>query len=302
MRKMKDLQYSAEVKEALDKHLPLVALESTVITHGLPMPKNLEVARALEDSVKSGGAVPATIAILNGEIHIGLEVEELDHLASSRTVAKVSRRDIAGTLLKKYDGGTTVSGTMTLAEMAGLKIFATGGIGGVHRGNWMDVSADLPTLGCLPLIVVCSGAKSILDLPATREYLETSGVPVLGYRVEEFPAFYSKESGLKVDYRVDTPGEIAEFAKLHWDLGLASAVLVTVPVPDEFAIPTDEMDQSINQALEDMEKKGISGAASTPFLLAKVSELTGERSLRSNVALLKNNARVAGEIAVDYYR
>jgi pseudouridine-5'-phosphate glycosidase len=302
MRKMKELQYSAEVKEAIEKHLPLVALESTVITHGLPMPKNLEVARALEDSVKSGGAVPATIAILNGEIHIGLEVEELDHLASSRTVAKVSRRDIAGTLLKKYDGGTTVSGTMTLAEMAGLKIFATGGIGGVHRGNWMDVSADLPTLGCLPLIVVCSGAKSILDLPATREYLETSGVPVLGYRVEEFPAFYSKESGLKVDYRVDTPGEIAEFAKLHWDLGLASAVLVTVPVPDEFAIPTDEMDQSINQALEDMEKKGISGAASTPFLLAKVSELTGERSLRSNVALLKNNARVAGEIAVDYYR
>lgn len=299
---MKNLHYSSEVKKAIDDRLPLVALESTVITHGLPMPKNFEVAQALERSVKSAGAVPATIAIINGEIHIGLENTELDHLASSKTVSKVSRRDIAGTLLKKYDGGTTVSGTMTLAEMAGLKIFATGGIGGVHRGNWMDVSADLPTLARLPLIVVCSGAKSILDLFATREYLETSGIPVLGYRVDEFPAFYSKGSGLKVDYRVDTAVEIAEFAKLHWGLGLDSAVLVTVPVPDEFAIPSGEMDQYINQALEEMEKRGITGAASTPFLLAKVSELTGEKSLRSNVALLKNNARVAGEIAVEYYR
>jgi len=299
---MKNLHYSSEVKKAIDDRLPLVALESTVITHGLPMPKNFEVAQALEGSVKSAGAVPATIAIINGEIHIGLENTELDHLASSKTVSKVSRRDIAGTLLKKYDGGTTVSGTMTLAEMAGLKIFATGGIGGVHRGNWMDVSADLPTLARLPLIVVCSGAKSILDLPATREYLETSGIPVLGYQVDEFPAFYSKGSGLKVDYRVDTTGEIAEFAKLHWGLGLDSAVLVTVPVPDEFAIPSGEMDQYINQALEEMEKRSITGAASTPFLLAKVSELTGEKSLRSNVALLKNNARVAGEIAVEYYR
>ena len=299
---MKNLQFSTEVKKALEKHLPIVALESTVITHGLPMPKNLEVAQALENSVKSSGAVPATIAILNGKIHIGLENEDLNHLASSKTVAKVSRRDIAGTILKNMDGGTTVSGTMTLAEMAGLKIFATGGIGGVHRGNWMDVSADLPTLGRLPLIVVCSGAKSILDLTATREYLETSGIPVLGYQVDDFPAFYSIKSGLKVDYRLDTPGEIAEFAKLHWELGLTSAVLVTVPVPDEFAIPSDEMDQYIDQALKEMEKSHISGAASTPFLLAKVSELTGEKSLRSNVALLKNNARVAGEIAVEFYR
>jgi len=299
---MKKLQYSADVKKALKENLPLVALESTVITHGLPMPKNLEVARSLEDSVKSNGAIPATIAILNGEIHIGLDEGELDHLASSRNVVKVSRRDIAGTLLKNYDGGTTVSGTMTLAEMAGIKIFTTGGIGGVHRGNRMDVSADLPTLARLPLIVVCSGAKSILDLPATREYLETSGVPVLGYRVGEFPAFYSKESGLKVDYQVDTPGEISEFAKLHWGLGLDSAVLVTVPVPDEFAIPSAEMDLHIGRALEEMEKRGVTGAASTPFLLAKVSELTGEKSLRSNVALLKNNAQIAGEIAVEFYR
>jgi pseudouridine-5'-phosphate glycosidase len=299
---MKDLQFSTEVIDALGKHLPIVALESTVITHGLPMPKNLEVAQALEESVKISGAVPATIAILDGKIHIGLEDEELQHLAASKSVVKVSRRDIAGTILKNFDGGTTVSGTMILAEMAGLKIFATGGIGGVHRGNWMDVSADLPTLGRLPLIVVCSGAKSILDLPATREYLETSGIPVLGYQADDFPAFYSQKSGMKVDYRVDTPGEIAEFVKLHWELGLTSAVLVTVPVPDEYAIPSDEIDLYIEQALIEMETNHISGAASTPFLLAKVSELTGEKSLRSNVALLKNNARVAGEIAVEFYR
>lgn len=299
---MIQLQFSVEVKKALENQSPLVALESTVITHGLPMPKNLEVARALENAVKSSGAVPATIAILKGKIHIGLEGDELNHLAASKTVAKVSRRDIAGTLIKVLDGGTTVSGTMTLAEMAGLRVFATGGIGGVHRGNWMDISADLPTLAHLPLIVVCSGAKSILDLPATREYLETSGIPVLGYQVSEFPAFYSKNSGLKVDFRVDTPVEIAEFAKLHWSLGLTSAVLVTVPVPDEYAIPSGEIDLFIEQALAEMEKNNISGAESTPFLLARVSELTGEKSMRSNIALLKNNARVAGEIAVEFYR
>jgi len=191
---------------------------------------------------------------------------------------------------------------MTLAEMAGLKIFATGGIGGIHRGNLTDVSADLPSLARIPLMVVCSGAKSILDLPATREYLETAGIPVIGYQTNEFPAFYSKESGLKVDFNLDSPTEIARFAKQHWDLGLGSAVLVTVPVPDEFAIPASEMDGFIDQALEEMEHQGIKGAASTPFLLAKVSELTGEKSMRSNVALLKNNARVAGEIAVEFYR
>ena len=191
---------------------------------------------------------------------------------------------------------------MTLAEMAGLKIFATGGIGGIHRGNLTDVSADLPSLARIPVMVVCSGAKSILDLPATREYLETVGVPVIGYQTNEFPAFYSKESGLKVDFKLDSPAEIANFAKLHWELGLGSAILVTVPVPDEFAIPPSEMNGFIDQALEEMELKGIKGAASTPFLLSKVSELTGEKSMRSNIALLKNNARVAGEIAVEYYR
>ncbi len=299
---MEKINYSANVKQALADESPIVALESTVITHGLPMPKNLEVAQSMEDSVLSSGAIPATIGVLGGDIHIGLEPDELERLASSKSAVKISRRDIAGALLKKLDGGTTVSGTMTLAEMAGLKIFATGGIGGIHRGNLTDVSADLPSLARIPVMVVCSGAKSILDLPATREYLETVGVPVIGYQTNEFPAFYSKESGLKVDFKLDSPVEIAKFAKLHWELGLGSAILVTVPVPDEFAIPASEMDGFIDQALEEMEHLGIKGAASTPFLLSKVSELTGEKSMRSNIALLKNNARVAGEIAVEYYR
>jgi pseudouridine-5'-phosphate glycosidase len=256
----------------------------------------------MEESVISSSAVPATIGILGGDIHIGLEADELERLATSKSAVKISRRDIAGAMLKNLDGGTTVSGTMTLAEMAGLKIFATGGIGGVHRGNLMDVSADLPTLARIPLIVVCSGAKSILDLPSTREYLETAGIPVIGYQTSKFPAFYSRDSGLKVDFQLDSPAEIARFAKLHWELGLSSAVLVTVPVPEESAIPATEMEGFINQALEEMEHQGVKGAASTPFLLSKVSELSGEKSMSSNIALLKNNARVAGEIAVQYYR
>jgi len=296
------LNYSEEVGNALRNHLPIVALESTVITHGLPTPKNLEVARALEESIRSLGVVPATIGILTGDIHIGLTEDQLKALAFSKNVAKVSRRDIAGTMIKKMNGGTTVSGTITLAKMAGLKIFATGGIGGVHRGNLMDISADLPTLANLPILVICSGAKSILDLQATREYLETAGIPVLGYGTHEFPAFYSSNSGLKVDYRIDTPAEAAQFAKLHWDLGLDSAVLVTVPIPKEFDIPFAEMEQIIERALEEMETQKISGAAATPFLLARVSQLTGEKSLASNIALLKNNACVAAQIAIEFYR
>jgi len=296
------LNYSEEVGNALRNHLPIVALESTVITHGLPTPKNLEVARALEESIRSLGVVPATIGILTGDIHIGLTEDQLKALAFSKNVAKVSRRDIAGTMIKKMNGGTTVSGTITLAKMAGLKIFATGGIGGVHRGNLMDISADLPTLANLPILVICSGAKSILDLQATREYLETAGIPVLGYGTHEFPAFYSSNSGLKVDYRIDTPAEAAQFAKLHWDLGLDSAVLVTVPIPKEFDIPFAEMEQIIERALGEMETQKISGAAATPFLLARVSQLTGEKSLASNIALLKNNACVAAQIAIEFYR
>lgn len=299
---MIQINYSSQIKKALAAKAPIVALESTVITHGLPVPKNLETALMMENSIKTSGAVPATIAILKGQMTIGLEKSQIEELANSKDSVKVSRRNIAGAILNKLDGGATVSGTLTLANMAGLKVFATGGIGGVHRGNRVDISADLPTLGKMPLIVVCSGAKSILDLPATREYLETAGIPVLGYRTDEFPAFYSRESGLKVDYRVDTPLEVAQFAKLHWELGLNSAVLVTVPVPEEFAIPGSEMDGFIEKALAEMENRKISGSSVTPFLLARVSELTGDKSMKSNIALLRNNAKVAGEIAVEFYR
>lgn len=296
------LHYKNEVKSAIENNQPIVALESTVITHGMPKPKNYETAIAMEESVRSAGAIPATIAIYAGEIKIGLTQGQLGDLAASLDVIKVSRRDIAGTLIKKSNGGTTVSGTMTLATLAGLKVFATGGIGGVHRGNLMDVSADLPTLAKLPLIVVCSGAKSILDLPSTREYLETAGIPVVGYQTDDFPAFYSTSSGLKVDYRFDSVEEVAHFARLHWSLGLNSAILVTVPVPSRSAISVEEMDEYINQAMDEMQASHIIGAATTPFLLKRVSELSGEKSLRSNIDLLINNASVAGKIAVELYR
>lgn len=299
---MKSFNYSTDVKKALENNSPLVALESTVITHGLPIPKNFETAAAMEESVQDAGAIPATIGILDGKIHVGLERTQLRDLSNSREKVKVSRRDIAGAMIKRQNGGTTVSGTMTISELAGLKIFATGGIGGVHRGNQMDISADLPTLAKVPVIVVCSGAKSILDLPSTREYLETAGIPVIGYRTDEFPAFYSIESGLKVDYRFDSPKEISEFAKIHWSLGLTSAVLVTVPVPDKSAIPAAEMDIFIEQALKEMHFNNVSGSAATPFLLGRVSELSGGKSQKSNIDILINNAHVAGEIAVEFYR
>ncbi len=215
---------------------------------------------------------------------------------------KVSRRDIAGAITKRLDGGTTVSGTMTIAALAGIKVFATGGIGGVHRGNHMDISADLPTLANVPIIVVCSGAKSILDLAKTREFLETEGVPIIGFQTEELPAFYSPSSGLKVDFRFDTPQEIANFAKAHWGLGLTTAVLVAVPPPAESALPADYMEEMINQAIAEAEEHHISGAATTPFLLDRLSNQTGKRSLESNIALLVNNAHIAGKIAVEFYR
>jgi len=299
---LNNLYFSSEVNDALKNNLPIVALESTVITHGLPIPKNLETAIAMENTVRSAGSIPATICLIEGLIRIGLDNSQLETLSRSKDAIKVSIRDMAGALLNKNYGGTTVSGTMSIANMVGVKIFATGGIGGVHRDNHMDISADLPALSKIPLLVVCSGAKSILDLPATREYLETAGIPVIGYQTDEFPAFYSKESGLKVDFRCDTPKDIADFAKLHWGLGLNSTVLVTVPVPDKSEIPFSEIEGFILLALEEMKKKNICGAALTPFLLNRVSELTGGRSLKSNVDLLINNARVAGEIAVEYYR
>jgi len=256
----------------------------------------------MENAVKEESAVPATICLLKGEIHAGLSSAELETLANSEKAIKVSRRDLAGAIIKRLDGGTTVSGTMTIADLAGIKIFATGGIGGVHRGNQMDISADLPTLSKIPVIVVCSGAKSILDLPRTREYLETEGVPIIGFQTDELPAFYSPTSGLKVDFRFDKPKEIADFAKAHWGLGLSTAVLVTVPPPAESSLPADYMEEMINRAISEAGDRQINGAAITPFLLDRISKLTGQRSLESNIALLVNNAHIASQIAVEFYR
>ncbi len=299
---MNKLIFSKEVERALKDNKPVVALESTVITHGLPRPENLETARAMEKAVRDESAIPATICFLDGEIHAGLNNDELVKLSNSENAIKVSRRDIAGAILKRLDGGTTVSGTMTIADIAGIRVFATGGIGGVHRGNHMDISADLPTLSKIPVIVVCSGAKSILDLPGTREYLETEGVPVIGYQTDELPAFYSQTSGLKVDFRFDKPKEIAEFAKIHWEMGISSAILVTVPPPAESSLPAAYMEEMINLAISEARNRQITGAATTPFLLDRISKLTGQRSLKSNMDLLVNNAHIAGQIAVEFYR
>jgi pseudouridine-5'-phosphate glycosidase len=289
---MKQFIFSNEVGQALKSNKAVVALESTVITHGLPRPENLETALAMEKAVRDESATPATICFLNGEIHVGLTIDEVTRLANSENAIKVSRRDIV----------TTVSGTMTIANLAGIQIFATGGIGGVHRGNHMDISADLPTLSKVPVIVVCSGAKSILDLPGTREYLETEGVPIIGYQTNELPAFYSTTSGLNVDFRFDNPKEIAEFAKIHWEMGLSSAILVTVPPPLGSSLPADYMEEMVNLAISEAGDRQITGAATTPFLLDRISKQTGQRSLKSNMDLLVNNAHVAGQIAVEFYR
>ena len=290
-------QLSVKITRALNLGVPVVALESTVITHGLPHPQNLNLARDMEKQVSDAGAIPATVALLDGKIRLGLSDEELVRLSESESTLKVSHRDFATAIVKKKDGGTTVAGTMLAAHMAGIKVFATGGIGGVHKESSFDISTDLKALAETPMIVVCAGAKAILDLPATLEYLETMGVPVVGYQTDEFPAFYSRESGLNVSARLDSPQEIAEFAKAHWSLGLKSAVLVTNPVPETDSIPKSEMEPFIAQASDEALEEEIHGQALTPFLLSRISELTGGRSLKANLALLLNNARLAGEIA-----
>ena len=285
------------VKRALDLKLPVVALESTVITHGLPRPQNLSLALDMEQTVRSEGATPATIALLDGKIRIGLTESDLDKLAAAPDPVKVSRRDFAAALSKGASGGTTVAGTMFAAHKAGIQVFATGGIGGVHRDSRWDVSTDLQALADTPMIVVCAGAKSILDLPATLEVLETLSVPIVGYQTDDFPAFYSRESGLKVGLRFDSPGEIADFAKTHWELGLRSAVLVVQPVPAGAAIPKSEIDPHIESALAKAQKEGIKGQAVTPFLLSQVKELSGGKAVQANLALLLNNAQLAAQIA-----
>ncbi|NOH02021.1 MAG: pseudouridine-5'-phosphate glycosidase [Chloroflexi bacterium] len=267
------------------------------MTHGLPRPQNLELAREMEKQVRDHGATPATIALLDGKIRIGLSDTELVRLSESDSTLKVSHRDFATAIVKKADGGTTVAGTMFAAHMAGIKVFATGGIGGVHKENPFDISTDLRSLAEIPVIVVCAGAKAILDLPATLEYLETLGVPVVGYQTDEFPAFYSRESGLNVSVRLDSPKEIAEFAKAHWNLGMRSGVLVANPIPEAESIPRSEMEPIIARASVEAMEKEIHGQALTPFLLSRIGELTGGKSLKANLALLLNNAHLAAEIA-----
>lgn len=280
------------------KSSPLLALESTVITHGLPRPQNLELARAMERVVRENGATPATIAILDGEIRIGLSDAELERLANETNARKISRRDFATAIVKKECGGTTVAGTMFAAHRAGIRVFATGGIGGVHEVETLDISTDLQALADTPMIVVCAGAKAILDLPATLEYLETMAVPVIGYGTDEFPAFYSRHSGLPVSARLDSPEEVVRFARTHWGLGMKSAVLVCQPLPPEEEIPAEKISGFIEQARREADEKGIHGQPLTPFLLARLAELTGGESLRANLALLLNNARLAAQISV----
>ena len=277
--------------------LPVVALESTVITHGLPHPQNLSLARDMEATVRDEGATPATIAVLDGQVRVGLAESELEELSKLGNGIKISRRDFATATVKKASGGTTVAGTMFAAHQVGIQVFATGGIGGVHREARFDVSADLQALADTPMIVVCAGAKAILDLPATLEYLETMSVPVVGFKTDEFPAFYSRESGLRVSVRLDSPQEIAEFAQVHWGAGMQSAILVANPVPVTEAISKSEMEPFIAKASAEAIQKKIHGQALTPFLLQRINELTEGKSLRANLALLLNNARLAAQVA-----
>ena len=288
---------SNEIKRAMGISLSVVALESTVLTHGLPRPQNLQLAHDMEHAVRAEGATPATIAFLDGSLHVGLSESEIERLANERNVYKVGPRDFATVMSHHGCGGTTVAGTMFACKHANIKIFATGGIGGVHRESAFDISADLQALATIPMIVVCAGAKAILDLPATLEYLETMSVPVVGYGTDEFPAFYSRESGLDVSVRLDTPQEIVDFARAHWSTGLQSAVLVANPVPAMEAIPQSEMEPIIEQASREARDKKIHGQKLTPFLLQRISDLTRGRSMRANLSLLLNNARLAAQIA-----
>lgn len=288
---------SNEIKRAMGISLSIVALESTVLTHGLPRPQNLQLAHDIEHAVREEGATPATIAFIDGTLHIGLSESEIARLANENGVYKVGPRDFAKVISQQACGGTTVAGTMFACKHANLKIFATGGIGGVHRESSFDISADLQALATIPMFVVCAGAKAILDLPATLEYLETMSVPVVGFGTDEFPAFYSRSSGLDVSIRLDRPQEIVDFALAHWGTGMQSAVLITNPVPSADAISRAEMDPIIDQASKEAKDQSIHGQKLTPFLLQRINELTKGRSMQANLALLLNNARVAAQIA-----
>lgn len=288
---------SNEVKRAMSISLSVVALESTVLTHGLPSPHNLQLAYDMERTIRAEGATPATIAFLDGVLRIGLSESEIERLANERDAYKVGPRDFATVISQQASGGTTVAGTMFACKHTNIKVFATGGIGGVHRESPFDISADLQALGTIPMIVVCAGAKAILDLPATLEYLETMSVPVVGYGTDEFPAFYSRDSGLDVSIRLDTTKDVVEFARAHWSTGMQSAVLVTNPVPGADTIPRAEMDPIIERASREAQDGKIHGQKLTPFLLDRISNLTAGRSMRANLSLLLNNARLAAQIA-----
>ena len=299
----KYLDIHPEVAAALAAGKPVVALESTIISHGMPYPQNVETALAVEKIIRENGAVPATIAIIGGRLKAGLSAEEIEYFGKKgQAIHKASRRDLAVLCARGEDGATTVATTMIIAHMAGIKIFATGGIGGVHRGaeTTTDISADLEELGQTPVMVVCAGAKSILDLGLTLEYLETKGVPVIGYGTDELPAFYTRQSGFGVDYRIDTPEELAAALKASNEMGMNAGMLVTNPIPEEFAMPKEIIDKAIDQAIAECEEQGIHGKATTPFLLARVAELTGGDSLASNIRLVFNNAKVAAQTAVCY--
>ena len=299
----KYLDVSPEVAAALAEGKPVVALESTIISHGMPYPQNVETALKVEQIIRENGAVPATIAIIGGRLKAGLTAEEIEYFGKKGTdIAKASRRDLAVLCARGEDGATTVTTTMIIANMAGIKIFATGGIGGVHRGaeTTMDISADLEELGQTSVMVFCAGAKSILDLGLTLEYLETKGVPVIGYGTDELPAFYTRQSGFGVDYRMDTPAELAAAFKTQNELGFKGGMLVTNPIPEEYAMPLDTINAAIDQAIAEANEKGIHGKETTPFLLARVAELTGGNSLASNIRLVFNNAMVAAKTAAAY--
>jgi len=291
-----------EIQEALDKNRAVVALESTIISHGMPFPENLECAGDCEAVIREHGAVPATIAVIGGRIKIGLSENQLEYFATAKDILKCSRRDLSYVISKGRDGAATVSATMIMASLAGIRFFATGGIGGVHRGaeDSLDISADLPELGQTGVCVISAGIKSILDIGRTLEYLETLGVPVVAYGQDEFPAFYTRESGFIAPLRLDTPAEAAEMMHVKWELGLKGGAVIGNPIPEEYAMPKDEITNAINEALDKASEQGITGKKITPFLLDAVKKITGGRSLEANMHLVKNNAKLAAEIAVAY--
>ena len=297
----KYMEIKEEVKNALNEKKPVVALESTIIAHGMPYPKNVGTALEVEKIIRDRGAIPATIAILDGKIKVGLSKEEIEYLGSAENVSKVSRRDLPFIVAKGLNGATTVASTMIVAKMAGIKVFVTGGIGGVHRGaeESFDISADLQELAKTSVAVVCAGAKSILDIGLTLEYLETFGVPVVGFKTDEFPAFFTRKSGFGVDYNVDSEEELAKAIKTKWDLGLDGGIVVANPIPEEYEMDIDIINKAIAEALSEAEEKGIKGKKVTPFLLENVKEKTGGNSLESNIRLVYNNALVGANLAIE---